>query len=411
MTRYAEAVAALFLEGASTAGMEIVPLTQALGRVAGEDLFASEPNPPFDNSAMDGFAVNSADAAKLRGREIDVIGSLSAGDGPLVTVSARGAIEIMTGAPFPGGFFDAVVKIEDVVVTRDVSGMVRSIRLERDVLPGENVRRSGEDIRPGDLLIEAGTRLDARHLPALAALGFARVPVRKKPNITFVSTGSELAPADASTLAPGQIRNSTALLVGTELTAMGADVVDAGVIADDEAGFRKAVLAAFTDGDADVFVSTGAVSMGKRDFVEPVVRSLGGRVHFHKCAIRPGKPVLFATFEVGGRRRSFIGLPGNPVSTAVGLRFFVDPLVRRFLGRPAEVPRRALLKTGFAKPEGLRCFFKARVADDGATAWVEALPGQASFMVSPLLRANAWVVFDETGSRVERSTLVEVFSL
>ncbi|HNA63027.1 MAG TPA: molybdopterin-binding protein, partial [Rhabdochlamydiaceae bacterium] len=163
---------------------------------------------------------------------------------------------------------------------------------------------------------------------------------------------------------------------------------------------------------ADLIISTGAVSMGKYDFVSEVLDEIGSKTYFHKVAIRPGKPVLFAELGTSTQKKcAFFGVPGNPVSTAVGLRFFIEPFLRANLGLEREQSIPAMLLRESTKPEGLRCFFKGRAKFEKSGISVEALKGQASYMVSSLLGANCWVIFPEEGSHVKANETVEIVPL
>jgi molybdopterin molybdotransferase len=267
--------------------------------------------------------------------------------------------------------------------------------------------------------MKTGQVIELSHLMALATLGFSRVCVARMPNIALISTGRELVDPSSPRLQPGQIRNSTGLYLKKYFESLHHPITECGTVSDDPEDYLKRLTQALDSG-AEVVISTGAVSMGKFDFVKPALEKLGAKIHFHKCAIRPGKPILFASGNWRGKTVFFFGVPGNPVSTAVGLRFFVRPFLDHMLGiqtgdgsvADGIALRSARLINDFKKPEGLRCFFKAieRVSPNGETL-VEALPGQASFMVSPLLKANSWVVFPESGSSAKAGSMVEVCHL
>jgi len=412
MVRYDEALA-IFSQFGSSPEFEDIAIADAIGRVLSETLVAREASPPFDNSAMDGFAVSSARlslAARENPIELKAQGCLAAGDAPTGFYSADRAVEIMTGAVLPSDVYDAVVKIEDVEVKRGPDGRALSVRFHGPAKAGENVRRRGEDFKDGQTVLEKGARIEPQHLLAMTTLGWGRVRVAKAPRFAILSTGNELVPYDTRVLKPGQIRNSTALYLEAYLRARGFPLRNLGSIGDTVGAFKRTVTQAFEEG-ADILISTGAVSMGQFDFVRPALEEMGARIHFHKCAIRPGKPILFASLEAGGRKRFIFGVPGNPVSTAVGLRFFVLPFVACLLGARNEVVRRMPLAEDVGKPEGLKCFFKAETMLTEEAAKVRALKGQASFMVSPLLKANAWVVLPERGILAEAGMMVEVFDL
>jgi molybdopterin molybdotransferase len=395
---------------------EQILIEESVGRLLEEDLIATESSPPFDNSAMDGFALNLSLLEKYKVGSLyclPISNCIGAGDKVSIT-SGTVAVEIMTGAPLPSSELTAVIKIEDVVVSKNLSDQIIQIEFSQPPQWGENIRRSGEDFKEGQLILKKGTLLNHQHILALATLGIDKLIVRKKIKIAIASTGKELVDFKTKKLGPGMIRNSTGVYLESYLQSLHCHVQNLGIIADSIPDYQKMVISAF-DNDCDMLISTGAVSMGKFDFVRPALEELGAKIHFHKCAIRPGKPILFATILYKQRTKYIFGIPGNAVSTAVGLRFFVVPFLN-FLINPDYSPNltssKVRLKEETKKPEGLKCFFKADLEKnkDGQKT-ILSLPGQASFMVSPLLKTNSWVVFKEEGSVVPKGTEVEVFDL
>ena len=207
----------------------------------------------------------------------------------------------------------------------------------------------------GRLIINGGTRIEPRHILALAALGIARVGVRVRPRVALINTGRELVDAGQKP-GPGQIRNATGPFLAAALSTMGAEVKAQHCVGDDPGEFKQRIEP--LGDEVDVILATGAVSMGRHDFVPRAIEELGAEILFHKTATRPGKPGLAASF---GNGPLFFGMPGNPVSTAVALRFFVSPVLRFFLGQAPESPLRARLSAAIEKPEGLRCFYKGKL--------------------------------------------------
>lgn len=391
---------------------ETIQLNQSVGRILAEDIVAAENNPPFDNSAMDGFAVNVAaldSESERSGDWIPVQTLISAGDSNISVKKVFSAIQIMTGAPIPDAYFDSVVRVEDVEQKKDGSGN-EFIRLKTKPKIGDNIRRKGEDTKIGDILFTKGMRISNEHLLSLATQGIYLLKVKKAISVGILSTGKEIVPHDTKELRPGQIRNSTGVYLEAATSVPSLKVRNCGIIQDDPDLYVQELKKIFDD-DCDILISTGAVSMGVHDFVRPVLENLGAEIHFHKCAIRPGKPVLFASLNHKGRIRFIFGVPGNPVSTAVGFKFFVKPFLDFLLLGSTEIPIKAILDSDTKKPEGLKCFFKAKVDFQHPETRVEALQGQASFMVSPLIRSNAWVVFPESGTIVRKGTKVEVYTL
>lgn len=403
MIGYSEALSIILRETLALPVQRGLPLQ---GQVLAEDVRSGEDLPPFDNSAMDGFALCVDAAGATAGTAYPVAGAQAAGD--LHTQASGGAWEIMTGARLPDGL-NAVIPVEQVeILSSDASGKPTRIRLLADVPPGQHVRLHGEDVRKGDITLRAGTRLSAPELMLLASLGVAEVTARRAPKVALINTGRELVDDPAQPLSSGEIRNSNGPYLAQRLQDAGASVVLRETVSDDADTFLAALARALAAG-TDVVLSTGAVSMGRYDFVPDALRSLGATLHFHKVRIRPGKPLLFATLPGG---QLFFGLPGNPVSSAVGLRFFVEPALRALIGLAPERPLRLPLSTPYRKRHALRFHLKGRVGIS-STGQLEArvLPGQESFRIAPLIHSNAWIVIDEQAQDLAEGALVDVYGL
>jgi molybdopterin molybdotransferase len=388
-------------------GTEVVPIERAGGRVTAEAIAARDASPRFDNAGMDGFAIRAADAARARAdapARLRIAGRLLAGEDPaqVAPAAAGAAVEIMTGAPVPAGF-DAVVRYEDVEIDRAAGAVL----LREPVTPRENVRPRGDDFDEGEPLVAAGIRMSCEHVMVLATAGVPEVAVRRVARIAVVATGKELVPHGARALPAGAVRNSNLPYLRVAAEGAGATCVLAEAVGDDVDAFEAAIRRA-RDLAADVVLTSGGVSMGAHDFVAEALARAGARERFHKVAIRPGKPVLFA--EVDGGPAIF-ALPGNPVASAVNFRFLAVPFLRSASGLPAEPPVRAVLARDTRKPAGLRCFYKASAEGGPRGTTVEVLPGQGSASVAPLVRANAWAVLPEEGDRCAAGTELDIFPL
>lgn len=380
MIDYAAARARL-AELGRTLPAESVPLAQALGRVLAEPLQATAPLPTFRNSAMDGYAVVCTDAGLPAGCVLDVHGSSAAGSAPAVI--SVGAIEIMTGAALPDACA-AVIPVEQTEALADTA----QVRLLAAVRAGQFVRAAGADIAAGQLFAQAGQQVEPALLGICAALGIAALPVRRRPRVALLCTGRELVDDPAVALQPGQIRNSSRAYLEAALARAGAELVHAQTLGDEPAAFVQALQSGATRA-ADLVLSTGAVSMGRHDFIPAALQGAGAEILFHKVRIQPGKPILAARLADG---RGMLSLPGNPVSTAVGLRFFVEPLLRRMLGMDAEIALRLPLRQAFGNPSGLHRFLKGRCSVDAdGRLQAEILSGQESFRMLPMLHSNAWI--------------------
>jgi molybdopterin molybdotransferase len=403
---YEEALS-LVLGEARPLDAESVPLGRASGRFAAERIVNPVALPPFANSAMDGFALDTGGEEVPPGSRWKVAGSVAAGDRPIRGAGAGRAWEIMTGGPLPEGL-DAVVPVEEVEEIRGTGGRPTEIRVASAVTPGQNVRPAGKDFREGGPVLGTGRRIGPVETMALAALGLKRVPVLRAPRTTVLCTGPELVDDPEVALSPGQIRNSNGPFLTEALSRLGVSILASRTLGDHVGPFAEELDRA-RKARADFVVSTGAVSMGRHDFVPTALSRLDARVLFHRVAIRPGKPLLVATFPEG---TVFFGLPGNPISAAVGLRFFVQPLLRALRGQGPEEPWRMPLLEDAKKHAHLRYFLKARVevGEKGAPT-VRVLPGQQSFRIAPLLEANAWAVLPEGVEEAPAGTLVDVYGL
>jgi molybdenum cofactor synthesis domain-containing protein len=365
-----------------------VPLGEALGLVTAEDVVAGVDVPPFANTAMDGYAVRAADTAGAPVR-LSVVGTLAAGSAFEGSVGPGQALRIMTGAPMPAGA-DAVVMVERTQALEGGS----SVLIESSASPGDHVRLAGEDIRAGQRVFPAGTVLSAGHLGVLASLGLESVVVHPRARVGVLSTGDELAdPGEGGEggkggeLRPGQIRDSNRPTLLALVRQAGGEPVDLGRAGDDEAELaavlEKAVAA------CDMVVTSGGVSVGDYDYVKAVLGRLG-EVHTWQVAIKPAKPLAFAS--AGGR--PVLGLPGNPVSAMVSFELFARPALRRLMGF-ADVLRPVV--EGVAgedlrrSPDGKLHLLRVVAAPEGGGGRlvVRSAGGQGSHLLRAMAAANA----------------------
>ena len=367
------------LDALPAMGSELVPITDARNRVTAGPVHASEPVPPFANSAMDGYAVRSVDTVDAPVR-LQVLEDVPAGSVPTQSVMEGTATRIMTGAPLPDGA-DAVVMVERT--TRPTDGVVE---IEVGVEAGTSVRRAGSDVAVGDRVIEAGVRLHARHLGSLASI-VGTVSVARQPTVAILSTGEEVVDPSTSPLGPGAIRDTNRVMLTAMLDDLSIPIVDLGIIGDDPAQLRRTYLEAAER--ADLIVSTGGVSMGDYDFVKQVLGETGS-VDFWQVAMQPAKPFAFG--NVGGV--PLFGLPGNPVSTFVAFEQFVRPGLLSMMGATALLRPRVAATMGEdvdTNPEK-EVFLRVLLADDGGRFVAVRSGGQASNVLSALAAAEALAV-------------------
>ncbi|HET6552697.1 MAG TPA: gephyrin-like molybdotransferase Glp [Dyella sp.] len=404
MITYAQALERLSAHARPLPG-ETCTLDVACGRVLARELTSPMNLPSFDHAAMDGYALG-ADDSLAAGSEHEVGGSQAAGD--VALGAKRVAWEIMTGAQLPDGL-DTVVPVECTQLLSQASdGMPARIRLQETITRGANVRRAGSDVEEGARVLAAGTRLDPSRIMLLSALGMARADVVRMPRVAIVCTGKELQPDLDRPLAAGQIYNSNGPYLRAAIAAMGAQLVSCDTVDDTADTYAQAVQRA-RDAGADLIVSTGAVSMGRYDFVPDTLRRLGAEVLFHKVAMRPGKPLLAA--RLGGGPL-VLALPGTPMAVAVGFRFFVVPVLRAMLGLGSEPTLRAYLDTPQQPKAGLRHFLRATLAQDAGGRLCAAVAGlQQPFRIQPFADAGAWVVLAEDAGDCPAGTQVEIASV
>lgn len=404
MIRYHDAIARL-LDVTARLPIETLAVSDALGRVLAAPVHSPIALPSFDHAAMDGYALAAPEPLDA-GSEHVVHGSQAAGDA--ARRADGGAWEIMTGARLPDGL-DAVVAVERTELLESApDGTPLRIRLLDELREGQNVRHAGVDVGQGATVLDAGTRLQPAQLMLLAAIGAAQVEVVRRPRVVVIGTGKELVVDPRQPLIDGQIYSSNGPYLAAALTLAGAQVLSCEVVDDTAVTYADALRRAQQAG-ADLVVSTGAVSMGRYDFVPDALRQLGANELFHKVAMRPGKPLLAATLPDGPL---VMALPGTPMAVAAGLRFFVAPVLRAMLGQGDEPALHAVLDTPQQPKAGLRHFLRATftLGNDGRLH-AQVMPQQQPFRILPFAQADGWVVLDEDAGDCAAGRLVQVVSL
>ena len=374
-----EALQELLAHAQPLAGVQQVDTFEADGRVLLQAAVSPLQVPPQDNSAMDGYAVRAAECASGEA-VLPVSQRIPAGTAPDALVAGSVA-RIFTGAPVPAGA-DAIVMQEDCEVLED-----GRVRIKTQPVVGQWIRRSGEDITQGATVIEAGTRLTPAHLGLAASMGFASLPVARKPRVALFSTGDELVmPGTVAPqhMKPGSIYNSNRFFLRALLLRMGCEVTDLGIVPDD----REATITALADAaiDHDVIVTSGGVSVGEEDHIKPAVQELG-QLDLWQISIKPGKPFAYGRVnrEYGTGFAHFIGLPGNPVSSFVTFQVLVRPFLLRLQGVQNVLPRSIAARADFVWPKGdkRREFLRVRYNERGG---LELFRNQSS----GVLTSTAW---------------------
>jgi molybdopterin molybdotransferase len=399
------------LAGVAPLTAESVQLRDALGRVLAADVTARITLPPWDNSAMDGFAVRSGDVASAvpdRPVSLRVIGEVAAGHPPTDTVTAGTAIRILTGGMMPPGA-DAVVPVEDTDAPLGEAALPDTVEVRASAAAGAHVRARGSDLGEGDHLLDAGTPVRPAIVGLLAASGYGAVIVHRRPRVAILATGDELVPP-GKPLGPAQIPDSNTSSLEAQARATGAEVIPLGVVRDDRASILDHLRAGVEN--ADVVVASGGVSVGAHDEVKAAFEELG-ELDLWRVAVQPGKPLAF------GRAGDtlFFGLPGNPVSSFVTFELFVRPVIRRLAGHRdlsgRSLVTARLLDTAQTSP-GRRAFLRVRLGTDpdAPDRLVARLAGgQGSHVLSALALADGLAVVPEETVDVVAGTQVSVIRL
>lgn len=394
----------MILSSVNTLPTELVSLLAAHGRVLAEDIVAREDLPAFDNSSMDGFALQAADTAgatEINPVQLPLAGEVAAGSLLPQTLSAHTAMRIMTGAPIPPGA-NAVLELEAVKTQNG------SVEISLPVQAGRNIRRKGEELRAGTTVLHHGTHLQAAHLGVLATLGYEKVQVYCKPFVAFLTTGNELVEVGCP-LQPGQIRNSNAYALWGLLREAGAEPVNLGTARDDEHSLRDKLHKGLS---YDALVTSGGVSVGAYDFVIKTLEALGVQKQFWKVNIKPGMPLFFGLYRDRQRERDIpvFGLPGNPVSTMVTFLQFVRPAIDAMQGRIDRRPIRltARMVQDYVKKDGKRHFLRGVLRNENGSLTVQTTGMQNSAALSSMAVANCLIVIPEERKQIKAGEEVDV---
>jgi len=399
------------LSAAAPLPVEHVPLAVSVGRALASDVRATATLPPWDNSAMDGYAVRARDiraASAERPAELRVSGVVRAGAATLPSVGEGCAVRIMTGAPLPPGA-DTVVRVEDTDAEASVPDLVRILD-DRDA--HRHIRPAGQDMRAGDVLLRAGHSVTAGTLGVLAAAGVREVPVHRPPSVAILATGDELRTPDRyDDVRSGLgVPESNGGMLAAIVEGAGGRARLLGVAADDPESLCRHIEAG---SEADVLVTIGGASMGEADFVKRVLDDFGFELDFWRVKMRPGSPISFGWLKHGARRQAVFGLPGNPSSAFVTCEVFVRPFLLRQAGH-ARVLRRTIECRSASEvrtPAELTYFQRVQLRRQGRETVAELTGSQGSGLVSGLARADGLAVIPPATNEVLPGREIEVMLL
>ncbi len=380
---------------------ETIRFSDASGRVLGEDITSGYDNPPFDRSAMDGYAVkgeNTFGASQTNPIFFTLVGEVTTGIKPDIEIGDFEAVRIMTGGQIPEGA-DAVVMFE---YTRELDG---EIEVFKAVTPGKNVSKRGEDVKEGDILLKRGRVIRPHDIGIISAIGRTEIEVFKRPEVAVISTGDELL-MPGEELTPGKIYDSNSYTVSSLVLKNGAVPVRVGIIEDDYEKLKSAISDAL---EYDAVILSGATSVGKKDVIPKVVSELG-EILVHGVAMRPGEPTGFGIIK----DTPVFMLPGYPVATIFGFETFVRPALQMMQGMEIRSPYptvNAVLKRKVPSELGRRDYVRVKLIGDvrgGKGLFVEPIRTSGSGIISSLVRADGFVVVPENTEGLEKGTRVDV---
>lgn len=377
-------------------GDECLAIRAALNRHLAVAVSSDLDVPSHSNSAMDGYALRAGDTSKHSETQLKVVGKALAGHPFDDEVAAGECVLITTGAIMPRG-------ADSVVIKEAVTPRGQDIVVSEPVKTGANVRAVGEDVARGSEVFAAGHKLRPADIGVLASLGISELKVKRPLRVAFFSTGDELRPVGTA-LKPGEIYDSNRYTLYSMLSAMGCEILDMGIIADEPEAIRKAFREASEI--ADLILTSGGVSVGDADYVKMVLKELG-RIDFWKINMKPGRPLAFGSIG----KAMFFGLPGNPVAVMVTFYQFVYPALRRMLGEDAiQAPMyQAICRSELRKTPGRSEFLRGIMEADADGEWsVRSAGPQGSGILSSMARANCFIVLEESRGNVEPGSLVKV---
>ncbi len=394
---------ATVLEHTSPLGSQRVPITETLGRVLAESITAQRAHPPWNNSAMDGYAIQWADiksATPEQPAKLNLIGEVQAGGRATLPVNTNEAMQIMTGAPVPNGA-DAVVRVEDTKQTGNTVAIMKPGKL------GDNIRLKGEDIQLGNLVIAANTRVRPAEIGMLATAGHVWASVYQKPTISVLATGDELA-EPGETLNPEKIINSNTFSIAAQTTEAGGQAVIIKAAKDNKTDLEAKIKEALK---ADIAIIIGGVSLGRYDFVKEVLQELGCQIKFWRVKMRPGHPMTFGFLSNSDKKTLLFGLPGNPVSCMVSFYQFTLPAIRKMQGLTQDLTLphvEAILEQGITHRPGRRHFARAITLYRDGHYHVRVAENQGSGLLSSMTQANSFAILPEDRDHFEKGEHITV---
>ena len=387
---------------------EKISILNSVSRVCTEDVLSPSTNPSSNNSAFDGFAVIAKETEGLssqKTKRFKILRTIAAGDEPKINnYEKNSAVEVMTGGLVPEPF-DSIIAVEKAKYFPTKEKPTHII-VNEEVKQFSYIRFAGEDYNLKDVVIKKGELIQPKHIMAFTTLGIKDVLVKKQPKIIFFGTGSEIADYKDTKVFSWKVRNSNNHYFTSFGKSLYFKIIDGGIIKDNESDKLKQALNEALNSDTDIFVTSGAISAGKFDFIPKLVKEFGFKTYFKGVAIKPGRPIMLSKFTQ--KEKLFFGLPGNPISCAAGFRFFIYPLIRNILGMPKEKKFKAKLINEYSKQEKFTHFARSLMnINDQGLIELEVLQGQQSNRIKSFVQANCWGIFSEDKEKFKSGDFID----
>tara|TARA_B100000029_G_scaffold282143_1_gene276111 strand:- start:582 stop:1829 length:1248 start_codon:yes stop_codon:yes gene_type:complete len=387
---------------------EKISTLNSLNRVCAKNILSPTKNPLSDNTAFDGFALLSKETKGLsqkRTKKFKILKSIGAGDNPKIkNYQKNSSVEIMTGAIIPKPF-DSIIPVEKVKYF-PTKQKPTHIVLDHEIKKFSFIRFAGEDFNLKSLVVKKGDLIQPKHIMALTTLGIKNLYVKKKPKIIFFGTGKEIIDYKKKNILNWKVRNSNNHYFMSFGKSLHYQIIDGGVIKDNQQKKLEKKIKKTLNSDVDIFVTSGAISAGKFDFIPGLINKLGFKTYFKGVSIKPGRPIMLSKFK--RKEKLFFGLPGNPISCAAGFRFFIYPLLRNSLGMLKEEKFKAKLINKYSKRKNFTHFARCLLnVNSRGLLELKVLQEQQSHKIKSFVKANCWGIFPSGKDQFKSGDIVE----
>jgi len=388
---------------------EIILSINSINRVSSSDVYSPSDYPAANNSSFDGYAINSKETKSLtkkKFKKFRILKTIAAGDNPKIKkVPKHSTIEVMTGAIIQKPY-DAVIPIEQIKFDPK-KNKYNYIIVDRRINKNDYIRFKGSDFKKREKVINKGELIEPQHILALKTLGIKKILVKKKPSIVFYTTGNEIS--NNENIPKWKVRNSNGFYINSFLNSLPIRFKQKKILRDhDSLKFKKEILTNLKSKN-EIILTSGAVSAGKYDFIPSIIKQFKLKYFFKGVSIRPGKPIMFAKFS---KNKVFFGLPGNPISSAACIKFFVLPFLYYSIGMKENKPIIARLKNSFVKKKTFTRFTKGKLTfSTKGEAEFKVFKGQESFRIKPFTKSNAWGLFPSGKANFKKNDYIKCYTL